>query len=325
MSNLVTGCAGFIGSHLAKRLLDLGEEVIGVDNLNDYYDIRLKEERLSELLEYPNFHFEKVDISDHNDLEEVFESQNINNVFHLAAQAGVRYSISKPEEYMKSNVTGFFNVLSLMVKYNKKHLYYASSSSVYGNQKKIPYQESDCCNNQVSFYAATKKSNEIMAESFCCIHDLVCTGLRFFTVYGPKGRPDMAYYSFTDAIYNNKQIKIYNNGQLSRDFTYIDDVIDAILLLRKSRMTDSNVLDLHEIYNIGQGKPAKLMDFVLLLEKLIGKDAKKVFMPMQPGDVLTTFADTTKLFETTGVKPTTSLNDGLMKFVEWFKKYKEDN
>ena len=317
---LVTGGAGFIGFHLSKALLEKGMSIIGYDNLNDYYDVNLKFNRLDILKKYPTYTFIKGDLADKEALDNVFEKHHPDIVVNLGAQAGVRYSIENPYAYMKSNMVGFLNILE-ECRYNKvDHLVYASSSSVYGANKQVPFSTEDKVDNPVSFYAATKKSNELMAHTYSHLYKIPSTGLRFFTVYGPYGRPDMAYYSFTQKIMAGELIKIYNNGDMYRDFTYVDDIVRGIenILCNPPKENENGVQ--YKIYNIGNNKPEKLMDFIETLEKCIGKEAKKEYLPMQAGDVYQTYADVTDLINDFDFKPSTSINEGLTKFVEWFKK-----
>ena len=322
---LVTGTAGFIGYYLSRRLLTEGCRVIGADNLNDYYDVELKEERLSELLEFEQFTFCKTDIADAKALENIFAANRVHVVIHLAAQAGVRYSIQNPQSYINSNLVGFANVLECCRNYHVEHLLFASSSSVYGNQQKVPFSESDQTDQPVSLYAATKKSNELLAYSYSHLYHIPMTGMRFFTVYGPKGRPDMAYYSFAEKIMRGESIKIFNQGDLYRDFTYIDDIIEGIMrLIGNSAVLMQEPSPAFKVYNIGNNKPEKLMYFVETLEKCLGRTAVKEFMPMQPGDVYQTYADVSELERDVCYHPTTSLEQGLEKFAEWYLgKWKE--
>ena len=318
---LVTGGAGFIGFHLIKRLLDLENEIVAIDNLNDYYDVNLKEERLKILEKHGYFSFIKMDISNKEELEKIFKKYNFDIVINLAAQAGVRYSIDHPDSYITSNIIGFYNILECCRNYPVKHLLFASSSSVYGKNKKIPYSTTDKVDQPVSLYAATKKSDELLAYAYSNLYDIKVTGLRFFTVYGPYGRPDMAYFSFTNNIINNKEIKVFNNGDMYRDFTYIDDIVEGIIkLLNKVPNKDENGVS-YKIYNIGNNHPVKVSEFIQILEKEIGKKAKKVYLPMQPGDVYQTYADITDLTKETGFVPKTSLEEGLKEFVKWYRKF----
>ncbi len=318
---LVTGGAGFIGFHLSKRLLENNYQVIALDNLNDYYDVNLKKARLEILKQYDNFLFVKMDISNKEELEKLFLKYNFDIVINLAAQAGVRYSIDHPDTYITSNIIGFYNILECCRYYPVKHLLFASSSSVYGKNKKVPYATTDKVDKPVSLYAATKKSDELMAYAYSNLYDIKTTGLRFFTVYGPYGRPDMAYFSFTDAIFNNREIKVFNNGDMYRDFTYIDDIVEGIVkLLDKIPLKDEDGVS-YKIYNIGNNKPVKISDFIEVLEKEIGKVAKKKYLPMQQGDVYQTFADISDLKEVTSFVPKTSIEEGLHKFILWYKRF----
>lgn len=325
---LVTGAAGFIGYYLSKRLLDEGHQVVGIDNLNDYYDVNLKYERLNLINNRQNFIFYKCDISNKEQIEEVFKLHNFDYVINLAAQAGVRYSLINPDTYIESNVIGFYNILELVRKFPVKHLVYASSSSVYGSTKKVPFEEADFVDNPVSLYAGTKKTNELMAYTYSHLYDIPTTGLRFFTVYGPMGRPDMAYFSFTDKYFKGEPIKIFNNGDfendLYRDFTYIDDIIEGVV-----RVTHKPPLDKpkYRVLNIGNNNPEKLMYFIETLEKslsnALGKEVvfKKEFESIKPGDVMRTYASTDKLEELTEFKPITKLEEGLYEFSKWYVKY----
>lgn len=318
---LITGGAGFIGFHLSKKLLENGYQVIAIDNLNDYYDIRLKEERLNILKKYDNFSFMKLDISEKEKMVDLFKKEQFNIVINLAAQAGVRYSITHPESYITSNIIGFYNILECCRNYPVEHLLFASSSSVYGKNEKVPYATTDKTDYPVSLYAATKKSDELMAYAYSNLYDIKATGLRFFTVYGPYGRPDMAYFSFTKNIFENKEIKIFNNGDMYRDFTYIDDIVEGIYrLLNKTPKKDQYGVPF-KVYNIGNNKPVKISEFVSILEKEIGKTAIKKYLPMQPGDVYQTYADIEDLKEETGFTPTTSIEEGLHNFINWYKNF----
>ena len=332
MKILVTGVAGFIGMHLTKRLLQNGYEVFGVDNLNDYYDPSLKEDRLKQLDKNINFNFVKLDIANHKEVWSLFENNSFTYVINLAAQAGVRYSLENPAAYINSNLVGFANILEACRHFNVEHLIYASSSSVYGSNTKMPFSEHDNVDHPVSLYAATKKSNELMAHTYSHLYGIPTTGLRFFTVYGPWGRPDMAYFSFTKNILEGKPIKVFNYGNMKRDFTYIDDIVEGIVRLIKripeandswdrSKPDPATSYAPYRIYNIGNNQPIKLMDFVETLEKLLGKKANIEFLPMQDGDVEATYADITDLHDTVGFKPSTSLEEGLQKFVDWYTSY----
>ena len=318
---LVTGAAGFIGFHLSKLLLQKGVTVIGFDNINDYYDVNLKYARLAILEKFENFTFVKGDLADKTAVDNLFSENKFDIVVNLAAQAGVRYSIENPQAYIESNVIGFFNILEACRNNPVEHLLYASSSSVYGNQQKTPFSTDDDVSKPISLYAATKKSNELMAYTYSHLYGIPSTGLRFFTVYGPYGRPDMACFSFTEKILKGETIKIFNNGDMYRDFTYVDDIVKGVEnMLCNPPEADENG-DRATVYNIGNNSPEKLMYFVETLEKALGKTAKKEFLPMQPGDVYQTYADVTPLIEKYGFKPSTSIEDGLAKFVEWYKEY----
>lgn len=318
---LVTGAAGFIGFHLSKLLLQKGVTVVGFDNINDYYDVNLKYARLAILENFENFTFVKGDLADKTAVDNLFTENKFDIVVNLAAQAGVRYSIENPQAYIESNVIGFFNILEACRNNPVEHLLYASSSSVYGNQQKTPFSTDDDVSKPISLYAATKKSNELMAYTYSHLYGIPSTGLRFFTVYGPYGRPDMACFSFTEKILKGETIKIFNNGDMYRDFTYVDDIVKGVEnMLCNPPEADENG-DRATVYNIGNNSPEKLMYFVETLEKSLGKTAKKEFLPMQPGDVYQTYADVTPLIEKYGFKPSTSIEDGLAKFVEWYKEY----
>lgn len=326
---LITGAAGFIGFHLAKRLLAGGYRVYGLDNLNNYYDVRLKECRLDMLREYEEFHFIHGSIADRKVVNETFAEYCPDVVVNLAAQAGVRYSIENPDSYMESNVIGFYNILEACRhsyddgKHPVEHLLFASSSSVYGDQKKTPFSVSDPVDKPVSLYAATKKSNELMAYTYSHLYGIPSTGLRFFTVYGPFGRPDMAYFGFSEKIMKGETIKIFNNGDMYRDFTYIDDIVEGIFrMLNNPPRPDENG-DQYKIYNIGNNSPVKLMYFIETLEKKLGKEAQKEFYPMQPGDVYQTYADVDELIQDFEYKPATDIETGLERFAEWFWKWEE--
>lgn len=330
---LVTGAAGFIGSNLVKELYNRFSDikVIGFDSVNDYYDVNLKEYRLTELKNFKNFTFIKGNIADKTLVEKVFEEYKPEIVVNLAAQAGVRYSITNPDAYLESNLIGFFNILEAC-RYNKvEHLVYASSSSVYGMNKKIPYSTEDKVDNPVSLYAATKKSNELMAHAYSKLYDIPSTGLRFFTVYGPAGRPDMAYFGFTNKLIKGEKIQIFNYGNCKRDFTYIDDIVTGVVnVMEKTPDRNENGVR-YKVYNIGNNKPENLLDFVDILQQeliraeVLPKDydfeAHKELVPMQPGDVEMTYADVEDLIRDFNFKPSTSLRDGLRKFAEWYKKF----
>ncbi|WP_226086285.1 NAD-dependent epimerase [Mesobacillus sp. S13] len=332
MSIIVTGAAGFIGFHLSKQLLALGYHVIGIDNLNEYYDAALKKDRLKLLETNANFTFHKMDLANQEEVHSLFKKHSINIVIHLAAQAGVRYSLTHPHSYVHSNLLGFLNILEGCRQFPVEHLIYASSSSVYGANTKTPFSEKDPVDHPVSLYAASKKANELMAHTYSHLYDIPTTGLRFFTVYGPWGRPDMAYYSFTRDIIQGNPINVFNHGDMSRDFTFIDDIVDGIVKLlhrppkrqdewnRKKPEPNSSYAP-YKLYNIGNNNPVKLLDFIQTLEEKIGKKAKKVFLPMQPGDVKVTYADITDLQRDAGFSPSTALDKGLESFVDWYKEY----
>ena len=325
---LVTGAAGFIGFFLSKRLLEQGCRVIGLDNINDYYDVGLKHHRLDQLKPFEKFTFIRGDVSDKKTVADCFEACRPDIVVHLAAQAGVRYSMENPDAYIQSNIVGFFNILEGCRHYPVDHLVYASSSSVYGANRKVPFEETDFVDQPVSLYAATKKSDELMAYAYSHLYRIPATGLRFFTVYGPMGRPDMAYFTFTKMFFDGKPIKIYNNGEfendLYRDFTYIDDVIGGI-----ERIIPKPPVEVvpHKIFNIGNSRPEKLMSFIETLEGCLGRAAgrevvfKKVFEPIKPGDVPVTFASTRLLEEAVGFRPETTIEEGLQKFADWYVEY----
>lgn len=327
MSILVTGAAGFIGFYLSKRLLEQGETVVGYDNINDYYDTKLKNARLDILAGFENFTFIKGDLADKAAVDRLFAEYKPEIVVNLAAQAGVRYSITNPEAYISSNVVGFFNILEACRSNPVKHLVYASSSSVYGTNKKIPYSTSDKVDNPVSLYAATKKSNELMAHAYSKLYKIPATGLRFFTVYGPMGRPDMAYFGFTDKLVKGEKIQIFNFGDMKRDFTYIDDIVTGIVNVMQKPPAENADGALYKIYNIGNNKPENLLYFVETLEKclmneqIITKPAEKELLPMQPGDVYQTYADVDDLIRDFDFKPSTSLEEGLARFAKWYKEF----
>lgn len=328
---LITGAAGFIGFHLAGRLLKEGYSVCGVDNMNDYYDVRLKELRLSQLEKYEKFHFEKIDISDKNEVERVFSDNFPDIVVNLAAQPGVRYSIENPDVYIESNIIGFYNILEACRhshnagKHPVEHLVFASSSSVYGDQQKTPFSVTDSVDKPISLYAATKKSNELMAYTYCHLYGIPSTGVRFFTVYGPYGRPDMAYFSFSERIMKEEPIKIFNQGDLYRDFTYVDDIVEGVVRILNNPPLANKEGDQYKIYNIGNNKPVKLMDFIETLENALGKKAVKEYYPMQPGDVHQTYADVDDLTADFDYRPSTDIQEGLKRFAEWYKEWKTRN
>ncbi|GDX06465.1 NAD-dependent epimerase [Buttiauxella selenatireducens] len=332
MKYLVTGTAGFIGFHVSERLLNAGHQVIGIDNLNDYYDVNLKQARLDLLAPHSSFRFEKIDLADRNAMAELFATEKFDRVIHLAAQAGVRYSIDNPLAYADSNLVGHLNVLE-GCRHNKVgHLLYASSSSVYGLNRKLPFSTDDSVDHPISLYAATKKANELMSHTYSHLYGLPTTGLRFFTVYGPWGRPDMALFKFTRAIVEGKSIDVYNHGQMRRDFTYIDDIAEAIVRLQDvipqpdaqwtvEEGTPATSSAPYRVYNIGNSNPVTLMDYITALETSLGKVAQKNMLPMQPGDVLETSADTQALYDVIGFKPQTSVQDGVQRFVDWYKAF----
>ncbi len=334
----ITGSSGFIGSNLAKRILttEPDTKVIGLDNMNDYYDVRIKEARLAELQKFENYTFIKGNLADKVLINSIFKQYHPDIVVNLGAQAGVRYSITNPDAYIESNVIGFYNILEACRHYPVKHLVYASSSSVYGSNKKVPYSTDDKVDNPVSLYAATKKSNELMAHAYSKLYNIPSTGLRFFTVYGPAGRPDMAYFGFTNKLVNGETIKIFNYGNCKRDFTYVDDIVEGVVRVmakapEKKNGEDGLPIPPYAVYNIGNSNPENLLDFVQILsEELVRAgvlpadydfEAHKELVPMQPGDVPVTFADTEPLERDFGFKPHTPLRDGLRKFAEWYKKF----
>ena len=318
MKVLITGAAGFIGYHLAKKLLIKNIKVIGIDNINDYYDVKLKNNRIKELKKDNKFFFYKLDLCNYKKLNNLVKKNKIKYIIHLAAQAGVRFSIEKPNIYFKSNLEGFFNILEVS-RHNKiKHLIFASTSSVYGDSKNFPSTESNNTDRPLSFYAATKKSNEVMAHSYSYIYNLPCTGVRFFTVYGPFGRPDMALFKFTQNIIYNKSIELYNKGNHFRDFTYIDDIVDGIFSLIKKQ---SNKSIPYEIFNIGNGSPKKLIEYLRNIEKNLNKKTKIKKLPLQKGDIIKTHSSINKLKKHTGYRSKTNIEEGISKFVEWYKDY----
>jgi len=336
MKILVTGAAGFIGYHTCLRLVKQGHNVYGIDNINDYYDPKLKFDRLNELgiqsgsisknkkvksFKYKNFVFQHVDIIDNCQLLDLFRTEKFGYVVHLAAQAGVRYSLENPDAYIDSNIKGFLNILEASRHFPVNHLVYASSSSVYGLNKHQPFSIEDRVDEPVSLYAATKKSNELMAHSYSHLFDIPITGLRFFTVYGPWGRPDMAPMLFAKAMHKNESINVFNNGNLERDFTFIDDIVDGVIKVLSHIPIKNNQGLRYKIFNIGNSKPIKLMDFIYNLEKAFNKSVKKIMLPMQDGDVYSTYADVTDLKKITGYKPRTTLKDGIKKFAVWYKGY----
>ena len=335
MKILVTGAAGFIGFHICLKLVNLGHEVFGIDNINDYYDPKLKFDRLNVLgfsqLEtkifsnviqsnkFKNLRFSRTDLVDDKKINSLFKQEQFEVVCNLAAQAGVRYSIENPKAYIDSNISGFLNILEGCRNHKVKHLVYASSSSVYGENKKVPFETTDNVDQPISLYAATKKSNELMAHTYGHLYQFKTTGLRFFTVYGPWGRPDMAYYLFAEAIYNNKPIKVFNNGEMERDFTYIDDVVNGVTKIIEKNIENR---EHYKIYNIGNNKTESLNDFIMTIEEAIGKDATKQMYPMQKGDVPKTFADINELIKDYKYSPSTNIKSGIQSFINWFKAYK---
>ncbi len=316
---LVTGAAGFIGMHICERLLDQGLDVIGIDNLNGYYDVSLKQARLARLERRAGFQFVRLDIADREAMQRLFDAHRPARVIHLAAQAGVRYSLDHPHAYADSNLTGFLNVLEGCRSVAVEHLVFASSSSVYGSNRKLPYSESDTVDHPISLYAATKKANELMAHSYAHLYGIPCTGLRFFTVYGPWGRPDMAYFSFTRDILAGKPIRLFNRGDMQRDFTYIDDIVDGVLRISERPPAAAEGKARFKVYNIGNDRPVKLGHFVEVLETAIGKEAVKEMYPMQPGDVQATHADLTEIRRDFDFDPATTIEQGLVRFAVWYK------
>lgn len=329
---LVTGAAGFIGYHLSKRLLENNIKVTGLDSLNTYYDVELKKDRLTQLEAYDGFTFCQEDLSEYTALEAIFKTSGFDVVVNLAAQAGVRYSLTNPHAYVESNLVGFVNILECCRHYGVKHLVFASSSSVYGANTNMPFSVHDNVDHPVSLYAATKKSNELMAHTYSHLYDLPCTGLRFFTVYGPWGRPDMALFLFTKAILAGEPIKVFNEGKMQRDFTYIDDIIEGVVRVMANtpeanpdwsgnRPDPGTSYKRYRIYNIGNNNPVELMQFIETIEKTIGKKAKMELLPLQPGDVPATYADVDALIADVGFKPATSIETGIKKFLDWYQSY----
>lgn len=316
---LVTGAAGFIGFYTAKRLLEQGHQVVGLDNLNDYYEPELKQHRLAQLIPFENFAFVELDLANREGMTELFSTEQFDRVIHLAAQAGVRYSIENPFAYVDSNLVGMMTILE-GCRHNKvQHLVYASSSSVYGMNDKIPFSEKDQVDNPVSLYAATKKSNELMAHSYAKLYNLPVTGLRFFTVYGPAGRPDMAPWLFTEAILQDKPIKVFNHGKMMRDFTYIDDIVEGVVRIQNVIPADAIP---YSLFNIGNNEPIQLSRFIAAIETATGKSAEKIMLDMQAGDVERTYADTARLEVAVGYKPQTEIEYGIQQFVDWYKEYR---
>jgi UDP-glucuronate 4-epimerase len=329
---LVTGAAGFIGFHLSKKLCDLGYRVLGIDNLNHYYDVKIKESRLEILTKIPRFKFEKIDLTNYMALDDLCQRNSFQCVVNLAAQAGVRYSLTNPHAYLESNFHGFLNILEICRNHKIQHLIYASSSSVYGANRKMPFSVHQNVDHPISLYAASKKSNELMAHAYSALYNLPSTGLRFFTVYGPYGRPDMALYLFTKAIVEGKPIDVYNNGKMSRDFTFVDDIVESISrLIPKTPSPNTNWSGMtpdpatsfapYKVYNIGNNKPVDLLLFIEIIEQKLGKKAIKNFLPMQDGDVMETYADVNDLYNEIDFKPATRIEDGVSKFVDWYKEY----
>lgn len=332
MKFLVTGAAGFIGFHVSQRLLAAGHQVVGIDNLNDYYDVSLKQARLDQNTQYPDFIFVKMDLADRQAISSLFAEHAFERVIHLGAQAGVRYSIENPHAYAEANLIGHLNILEGCRHHKIGHLLYASSSSVYGLNRKMPFSTDDSVDHPVSLYAATKKANELMSHTYSHLYQLPTTGLRFFTVYGPWGRPDMALFKFTRAMLAGEQIDVYNNGQMTRDFTYIDDIAEAIVRLQDviPQPDDSWTVEAgspasssapYRVYNIGNSQPTSLMTYIESLEKALGIEAKKNMLPMQPGDVLGTSADTQPLYQAINFRPQTSVEQGVQHFVDWYRHF----
>ena len=334
MSILVTGAAGFIGFHLCKRLLEEENQVVGIDNLNSYYDVELKNSRLNELskLSNKNFHFYRKNIEDQNDINKIFDKYQFKIVIHLAAQAGVRYSLENPYSYINSNLLGFGNILENCRRNKIKNLIYASSSSVYGGNKNLPFKEDQSVDHPVSLYAATKKANELMAHTYSHLYGIPTTGLRFFTVYGPWGRPDMALFLFTKSMLENVPIKVFNYGKMVRDFTYIDDIVESLIRLIPKPATPDNEFSNttpssskswapYRIFNVGNSNPTPLMDFIQAIENNLGVVAKKEYLEIQPGDVPITSSDTSSLEDWIGYKPNTSVDDGIAKFIDWYRSF----
>ena len=320
MTILVTGIAGFIGSHLAKNLLKRGEKILGIDNLSNYYDVNLKKDRLNNLKVYKNLSFENIDIANYEDLEKVIKQYKISKVCHLAAQAGVRYSLEAPMEYIKSNIVGHLNILEICRNLNIKNLVYASSSSVYGGNTKVPFSIDDRVDTPVSLYAATKRADELMSYTYNHLYGINTIGLRFFTVYGPWGRPDMATWIFTKRIINGDPIEVYNNGVMERDFTYIDDIINGTISILDSCKEETNQ-NFSKVYNIGNNKPENLLDFISIIEDYIGIKAIKIMKPLQKGDVANTYADISAIKSDFNFIPQTKLIEGVPKFIDWYKDY----
>ena len=322
---LITGVAGFIGYHLAEKLLNNNYQIIGIDNLNDYYDPILKQDRLNNLKKFSNFEFHKIDFIQNNDLTSIFNNNQFNQVIHLGAQAGVRYSITNPQFYIDTNITGFLNILENCNNYNVENIIYASSSSIYGDNNDLLFSENDKTEKQISMYGVSKKTNELMAHTYSNLYGLKTIGLRFFTVYGPWGRPDMALYIFTKAIIENKNIDLFNKGSHTRSFTYISDIVEPIYRLIKINENNQKILSNNDILNIGGSEPVKLLRFIDIIEDYLGKKAKIKLKPMQQGDIQDTNADITKLKKITDYKPQVDIEEGIKRFIDWYKAYHQTN
>ena len=322
---LITGVAGFIGYHLADKLLSKNYQIIGIDNLNDYYDPILKQDRLNNLKKFSNFEFHKIDFIQNNELTSIFNNNQFNQVIHLGAQAGVRYSITNPQFYIDTNITGFLNILENCNNYNVENIIYASSSSIYGDNNDLLFSENDKTEKQISMYGVSKKTNELMAHTYSNLYGLKTIGLRFFTVYGPWGRPDMALYIFTKAIIENKNINLFNKGSHTRSFTYISDIVEPIYRLIKINENNQKILSNNDILNIGGSEPVKLLRFIDIIEDYLGKKAKIKLKPMQQGDIQDTNADITKLKKITDYKPQVDIEEGIKRFIDWYKAYHQTN
>ena len=322
---LITGVAGFIGYHLAEKLLNENYQIIGIDNLNDYYDPILKQDRLNNLKKFSNFEFHKIDFIQNNELTSIFNNNQLNQAIHLGAQAGVRYSITNPQVYVDTNITGFLNILENCKNFNVEKIIYASSSSIYGDNKDFPFSENDKTEKQISMYGVSKKTNELMAHTYSNLYGLKTIGLRFFTVYGPWGRPDMALYIFTKAIIENKNIDLFNKGSHTRSFTYISDIVEPIYRLIKINENNQKILSNNDILNIGGSEPVKLLRFIDIIEDYLGKKAKIKLKPMQQGDIQDTNADITKLKKITDYKPQVDIEEGIKRFIDWYKAYHQTN